>query len=192
MRLDLQCPRCKLCRGRTQVVPPDGPRRSPVVLVGEAPGEKEDKLGKPFVGRAGKMLGRVMAEQGVRREEVLITNTVKCRPPENRKPEKDEIGECFPYLEQELKRKSLVVALGKTSAESLLQRPVKMSDVANRNFHVEIVGIKTRVVPAYHPSACLYNLESRKSLGETMRLVRKVLDQKQGSWSNPQDCIVRR
>ncbi len=176
MRLDRECARCSLCGGRANVVAPEGPRRSPVALVGEAPGEKEDKLGRPFVGRAGKMLDRVMAENGVSRKEVLITNTVKCRPPNNRRPTGKEADECLPYLEQELKGKALVVALGKTAAENLLQRPVKMTEMANCEFYVDIMGIKTRIVPAFHPSAAMYNLRSRESLGETMRLVRSALD----------------
>ena len=158
------------------VVGPEGRRRSPIALVGEAPGEKEDLLGRPFVGRAGKMLDRIMAEQGIERKEVLITNTVKCRPPDNRRPTEEEVDECFPYLEQELKGKTLVIALGRTAAENLLQRPVRMAENANCEFYVEIMGIETRVVPAFHPSAAMYHFESRQSLAETMRLVRSELD----------------
>ncbi|MGD1060636.1 MAG: uracil-DNA glycosylase [Methanomassiliicoccales archaeon] len=176
MRLDKKCMRCVLCQGRANVVGPEGRRRSPIALVGEAPGEREDLLGRPFVGRAGKMLDRIMAEQGVERKEVLITNTVKCRPPDNRRPNDEEVDECFPYLEQELKGKALVIALGRTAAENLLQRPVKMTENANCEFYVEIMGIKTRVVPAFHPSAAMYNLRSRESLAETMSLVRSELD----------------
>ena len=176
MRLDPECMRCRLCQGRSNIVPPEGRKRSPIALVGEAPGEKEDLIGRPFVGRAGKMLDRVMTEQGVDRKEVLITNTVKCRPPGNRRPTADEVGQCYPYLEQELKGKVLVVALGKTASENLLQRPVKMTEMANCEFYVEIMGIKTWVVPAFHPSAAMYNLRSRESLGKTMSLVKRELD----------------
>jgi len=183
MRLDLECERCSLCRCRKNVVAPEGPRDSKVVLVGEAPGEQEDRLGRPFVGRAGKMLERIMSEQGVRRGEVLITNTVKCRPPKNRRPSKTEVDECYPYLEQEIAGKALVVALGKTAAENLLNRPIKMNEVANCEFYVEIMGIKTRIVPAFHPSAAMYRLSSRKSLGETMSLVRRELDRTESASS---------
>jgi uracil-DNA glycosylase family 4 len=175
MRLGDECARCRLCH-RAHVVPPEGPHGSPVALVGEAPGEKEDLLRRPFVGRAGKMLDRIMKEQGVDRTQVLITNTVKCRPPGNRRPTKGEVEECFPYLEQELEGKSLVIALGKTAAENLLRRPVKVSEMANHEFRVEIMGTRVRVMPAYHPSAAMYNLRSRESLGRTMALVRKELD----------------
>ncbi len=183
MRLDLDCLRCELCRGRSKVVGPEGSRNSAVVLVGEAPGEQEDKQGRPFVGRAGKMLDRLMKEQGVRRDEVLITNTVKCRPQNNRRPTKQEVAACYPYLEQEIAGKALVVALGKTAAENILQRPVKMNEVANCEFFVEIMGIKTRIVPAFHPSAAMYRLSSRKSLGETLSLVRKELDRTENASS---------
>ncbi len=147
-----------------------------MALVGEAPGEKEDLLGRPFVGRAGKMLDRIMTERGVSRNEVLITNTVKCRPPGNRRPTEEETDQCFPYLEQELKGKALVVAMGRTAAENLLQRPVKITEMANCEFYVEIMGMKTRVVPTFHPSAAMYNLRSREGLGKTMALVRSELD----------------
>ncbi|MDD1771126.1 MAG: uracil-DNA glycosylase [Methanomassiliicoccales archaeon] len=176
MRLDPECTRCRLCQGRSNVVAPEGRKRSPIALVGEAPGEREDQLGRPFVGRAGKMLDRIMAEQGVERDEVLITNTVKCRPPRNRRPTEGEADECYPYLEQELKGKALVITLGKTASENLLQRPVKMTDMANCEFYIEIMGIKARVMPAFHPSAAMYNLRSRESLGRTMLFVRKELD----------------
>lgn len=176
MRLDPACARCDLCNGRANVVAPEGRRRSPVALVGEAPGEKEDLLGRPFVGRAGKMLDRIMTERGVSRNEVLITNTVKCRPPGNRRPTEEETDQCFPYLEQELKGKALVVAMGRTAAENLLQRPVKITEMANCEFYVEIMGMKTRVVPTFHPSAAMYNLRSREGLGKTMALVRSELD----------------
>lgn len=122
------------------------------------------------------MLDRIMSEQGVRREQVLITNTVKCRPPNNRRPTKAEVDECYPYLEQEIAGKAMVVALGKTAAETILNRSLKMNEDANCEFYVEIKGIKTRIIPAFHPSAAMYRRSSRKSLGDTLRLVRQELD----------------
>jgi len=176
MRLDPQCTRCRLFEKRTQVVPPDGPLGARIVFVGEGPGEKEDIHGRPFIGRAGKMLDRLLSEQGVPRSEIMVTNTVKCRPPENRRPKEDEMRACFPYLEQELEGRTLIIALGKTSSENLLARKVNLAREANAELLIQIMGKGVRVIPAYHPSACLYNLKARQSLGQTMHLVREELD----------------
>jgi len=176
MRLDSECTRCRLSKKRTQVVPPDGPLGARIVFVGEGPGEREDVQGRPFIGRAGKMLDRILSEQGVPRSEIMITNTVKCRPPENRRPKEDEMRACFHYLEQELKGRTLVVALGKTSSENLLARKVNLAREANVEFLIQIMGEGVRVIPAYHPSACLYNPRAHQSLGQTMHLVREELD----------------
>ena len=176
MRLDPQCTLCRLSEKRTQVVPPDGPLSARIVFVGEGPGEKEDIQGRPFVGRAGKMLDRLLAGQGVPRSEIMITNTVKCRPPENRRPKEDEMRACFPYLEQELKGRTLVIALGKTSSENLLARKINLAKEANVESLIQVMGKGIRVIPAYHPSACLYSLKARQSLGQTMHLVREEFD----------------
>ncbi len=173
MELDLQCERCRLSQRRIQVVPPSGDLRSLVVFVGEGPGEKEDQKGAPFVGRAGKMLDRLLNEEGLPRERIMITNTVKCRPPDNRRPLPDEMQACFPYLEQELQDRQLIVAMGRTACENLLGRAVKVGQEANTYASIELMGKKKEVLLTYHPSACLYNLKAREGLRASIRLVRE-------------------
>ncbi len=173
MEIDLQCSRCRLSETRIQVVPPSGDLRSPVAFVGEGPGEKEDQKGMPFIGRAGKMLDRLLREEGLARERIMITNTVKCRPPENRRPLPDETCACFPYLEQELVDKLLIVAMGRTACENLLGRAVKVGQEANTMASVQLMGREKTVLLTYHPSACLYNLKAREGLQASIRLVRE-------------------
>jgi len=172
MFLDLDCTLCRLSEKRTHVVPPAGDLYSPVLFIGEAPGEKEDMKAVPFVGKAGRMLDRILAEEGLKRGSIMITNTVKCRPPANRRPTQEETMACSPYLECELRDRQLVVALGKTAAESLLQTKLTLKDCANQTFSLMVNGQKIDLIPTYHPSACLFNLTAREGLKETIKIVK--------------------
>ncbi len=133
-------------------------------------------VGRPFVGRAGKMLDSLMQEEGLDRDAIMITNTVKCRPPSNRNPSKEEMAACFPYLEQEIEGRELVVALGKVACRNLLGRDVKLEDQANIIRKVTVAGSTVRILPAYHPAACLFNLKARDSLRKSIRIARKALE----------------
>jgi len=175
MPLDLECQRCPLGRGRIQVVPPCGDVGSRVVLVGEAPGAQEDEMGVPFVGRAGKILDGLMKEAGLPRDRVMITNTVKCRPPKNRRPRPEEMRACRPYLEEELRGKDFILALGLSAAEDLLGRKMVMRDVANRPFEVELFGRKVVMMVTYHPSACIYRPPAKDTLREALRIAASYL-----------------
>ena len=106
---DKDCRLCVLCEGRTNLVLPSGDLDSPVVLVGEAPGENEDQQGAPFVGRAGQILNQAMEDVGLERSRVMITNTVKCRPPNNRDPEQSEMAACRKYLDSELSGRKAII-----------------------------------------------------------------------------------
>ncbi len=172
MILDMECERCRLCRTRTMVVPPSGDLRSPVVLVGEAPGANEDRLGRPFVGKAGGMLDRLLIEEGIPREALMITNTVKCRPPDNRRPKGDEMAACRPYLLQELSDRMVIVAMGRSACRSLLGREVTLEEAANTRMQVSIDGVAINLIPTYHPSACLFNLKAREGLRRTLSTIR--------------------
>jgi uracil-DNA glycosylase family 4 len=116
------CERCRLAAGRTQAVPGEGDPDTEVVFVGEGPGQNEDRLGRPFVGAAGELLEQLLGAVGWRREEVFITNVVKCRPPQNRDPEPDEIAACRPFLERQLAvlDPALVVTLGRHSLQTFM------------------------------------------------------------------------
>ncbi len=174
MFLDLDCELCRLCKGRTKVVAPSGDLGSLVIFVGEAPGEKEDLSGKPFVGKAGKMLDRLLREEGIDRERIMISNTVKCRPPGNRRPRPDEVESCRPYLEDELRDKQLIVCLGRTACEGLLNNKVVMKDCANQLFAICVEGRRIDLIPTYHPSAAMRNMEAREGLRATIRQVKEL------------------
>lgn len=173
MFLDLDCELCRLSHKRTKVVAPSGDLISPVVFVGEAPGEKEDLSGQPFVGRAGKMLDRLLKEEGLPRDRIMITNAVKCRPPGNRRPRPDEVLACRPYLEDDLRGKRLVVCMGRTACEGLLNNKVALKECANQLFAIAIGRERMDLLPTYHPSAALRNLEAREGLRRTIRWVRE-------------------
>jgi uracil-DNA glycosylase family 4 len=166
MKLDRECRRCLLCQGRANVVGPSGDLYSKLVFIGEAPGATEDRTGLPFVGKAGKMLDRLLAENGLPRSTIMITNAVKCRPPNNRRPTREEVEACRPYLIDDLNERCLIVALGLTASEGLLGRKVSLKVDANKVFQVGLGKGTISVMPTYHPSACLFNLTARKGLKE--------------------------
>lgn len=169
------CRLCGLCQQRTNIVLPCGNPQSPVVFVGEAPGENEDLQGVPFVGRAGKILNDAMSAAGIDRDSVMITNTVKCRPPGNRDPTQEEMAACRPFLDSELLGRRLIVGLGKSSARDLMGYDGPMKDVVNRIVKISIGGTEVDYLQAYHPMSCIYRKESRESLAETMRIVKGLL-----------------
>ena len=152
------CTNCRLHSGRTQAVPGEGHPDTEVVFVGEGPGMTEDKTGRPFVGRAGDLLVRMLATIGWRREEVFITNIVKCRPPDNRDPEPDEIAACSPFLARQLEllEPALLVTLGRHSLGRFLpgQRigqvhgTVRPADPASGAGPIPVYAL-------YHPAAAL-------------------------------------
>lgn len=166
------CQRCKLHRGRTQIVFGAGNPQADLVFVGEGPGEHEDLEGKPFVGKAGELLTRIIAAIGLRREDVYITNIVKCRPPQNRDPEPDEIAACEPFLRQQLEciQPKIICALGRFAAQTLLQTEVSISKLRGR-FH-DYHGIK--LMPTYHPAYLLRNPDDKRLVWEDMQLIQKT------------------
>ena len=153
--VDLACRRCALCEGRTQVVPGKGPRPAKLVIVGEAPGAEEDRVGAPFVGRAGALLDRALAAAGVGRDQVFITNVVKCRPPDNRKPLPAERAACRPFLEGEIDSAGagVVVALGGTAAQALLGRPVKVVSSGAALLEAHLAGAPRKLFVTLHPAS---------------------------------------
>ncbi len=166
MDLDPKCDKCPLCSGRTNVVGPSGNLGSKLVFMGEAPGETEDRLGKPFVGRAGKILDRMLAQNGLPREDIMITNAVKCRPPNNRRPTKEEVDACRPYLDEDLHGRCLIVAMGLTASEGLLGRKVSLKAEANKVFQVKMGSEMVNVMVTYHPAACIYSEAACEGLKE--------------------------
>ncbi len=157
------CTDCPLSEGRTNAVPGDGNPSSEIMFVGEGPGYYEDVQGLPFVGQAGQLLNELLAEIGLRREDVYITNVVKCRPPRNRDPQPDEIGECSKYLDRqiELIDPKVIVTLGRYSMDRFFpgQRISRIHGEARR------VG-QRMVVPMYHPAAALHQPSLRRTLSD--------------------------
>lgn len=168
------CQRCKLHTGRTQIVFGEGNPHADLVFVGEGPGYHEDRQGKPFVGKAGELLTRMIAAIGLHREEVYITNIVKCRPPNNRNPEPDEILMCEPFLVRQLERlqPKIICALGKIAAQTLLKTDIPISRLRGR-FH-DYHGIK--LMPTYHPAYLLRNPGDKRLVWEDLQLVQKAYE----------------
>jgi len=169
LRPSPDCRLCGLCAGRSTIVLAEGPEDAPLVLIGEAPGEKEDLTGRPFAGRSGKILTRMMEEAGLRREDVLITNAVKCRPPKNRPPTEEEMAACRPFLMSELSRAETIMTLGRSAARDILGREVVMSEEAGRPRPHLLDGRAVTLIPAYHPAATIYSREARESLRRTIK-----------------------
>lgn len=167
------CKLCDLCRKRTNLVLPTGDLDSPVVFVGEAPGENEDLQGKPFVGRAGDILNKLMEEVGLDRAKVMITNTVKCRPPMNRVPMPEEMAACRPFLDSELEGRKAVIGLGKSAIRDLTGYEGSMSQIVNTRQHITINGKDILFIPTYHPMACVYQKVAREQLKMTLITVKE-------------------
>jgi DNA polymerase len=170
------CRRCRLCESRTQAVPGEGPADAPVMFVGEGPGAAEDRQGRPFVGPAGQLLNQLLLGAGLRRPGVFITNIVKCRPPENRDPQSDEIEACSEYLEGQiaLLQPRLICLLGRPATQTLLNSTASMGLVHGRVFDKD--GLK--FMPLYHPAAALHNPGMRPALEQDFRALAAVVKEK--------------
>ena len=171
------CTNCPLHEQRTQVVFGDGNPNSPVVFVGEAPGEEEDRQGKPFVGRAGKYLNKKIEEVlGLRREDVYISNVCKCRPPANRKPTPKEIKACFPYLRKEIDIISpkVICCLGATAGEGVLGKSLPITRVRGQTFPYPY-DYKIKVLLTYHPAYILRNPRADKDFTQDMERLAQLL-----------------
>jgi DNA polymerase len=164
------CTRCKLHRGRTKLVFGDGNPKADLVFVGEGPGRDEDAQGLPFVGRAGKLLTQMIGAMGLQRQEVYICNVVKCRPPENRTPEKDEVETCSPFLLRQLDAISpkVIVCLGSVAAQTLLETNRGIS-----HFRGEWLDFRgKKLMATYHPA---YLLRNPSAKGEVWKDLQKVM-----------------
>jgi uracil-DNA glycosylase len=168
-----QCTQCRLHQGRTHVVFGVGNPHAELMFVGEAPGRDEDLQGEPFVGRAGQLLTRIIEAIGMKRQDVYIANVIKCRPPNNRNPEEDEISRCEPYLIRQiaLVKPQMIVALGTFAAQTLLKTKLPISQLRGR-FHT-YQGV--RVMPTFHPAFLLRNPERKRAVWEDMQAVQREL-----------------
>jgi uracil-DNA glycosylase len=175
VRTDIgDCTRCKLHRlGRRQIVFGVGNPSADLMFVGEAPGHDEDVQGIPFVGRAGQLLTKIIEAIGLSRDDVYIANVIKCRPPENRNPEQDEVETCEPFLFQQVDiiKPKVIVALGTFAARALLRTLDPISRLRGRVY--EYRGAK--LIPTFHPAYLLRNPASKREVWEDMKRVRALL-----------------
>jgi len=164
----MSCTRCPLHATRTQAVPGSGNLNAQVVFVGEAPGYHEDRLGVPFVGQAGKLLDQLLEGIGLARDDVFITNVLKCRPPENRDPLPAEIAACRDHLFRQVQiiRPRLICTLGNFATKLLSGRPDGISRVHGCELEISLGGTPTVLYPLYHPAAALYMPTMRSVLQE--------------------------
>jgi uracil-DNA glycosylase family 4 len=174
------CRRCKLHRTRRTLVFGEGHPEAKLMLIGEGPGFEEDVQGRPFVGKAGQLLTRILESIHLRREGVYITNIVKCRPPQNRNPEPDEIHSCYPFLVKQIQaiRPAIICALGSFATQTLLKTNAKITALRGKIHDLE--GIK--VIPTFHPAFLLRNPERKKDVWEDVKRVSELLRQ-----DNPPD-----
>ena len=168
------CQSCGLCAGRTHVVFGAGAPDADVMFVGEAPGHEEDRQGLPFVGASGSLLTKMIEAIGLTRESVYIANVIKCRPPQNRDPQKDEIAACEPLLKRQIEivQPQVICTLGRFAAQTLLQTTTGMGRLRGRVYDYE--GVK--VVPTYHPAALLRNPQWKRPTWEDLKRLRLEYD----------------
>ncbi|HET57690.1 MAG TPA: uracil-DNA glycosylase [Deltaproteobacteria bacterium] len=168
------CRRCGLHETRRNIVFGEGNPKAEVVFVGEAPGEQEDRQGKPFVGRAGQLLTKIIEAMGLSREDVYICNILKCRPPGNRNPRPEEIEVCEPFLKDQIRaiRPRVICAMGSFAARTLLKREAPIS-VLRGNFH-SYEGIP--LMPTYHPAYLLRNAGAKRLVWDDVRMIMSLLE----------------
>lgn len=177
-----KCCACGLGETRTNVVPGEGNPDARVVFVGEAPGADEDKQGRPFVGRAGKLLEKIINAMGFQRSEVFICNILKCRPPDNRDPKPDEIVKCLPFLQRQLELidPEVIVALGAHAAKTLLNtnKPIGQMRGKFHDYYTSEDAEPIKLMPTYHPAYLLrsYSVDNRTRVWEDMKKVLIELD----------------
>ena len=168
------CSRCKLhTLGRRQVVFGVGNPNADLMFVGEAPGADEDIQGEPFVGRAGQLLTKIIGAIGMTRGDVYIANVIKCRPPQNRNPEPDEVAQCEPFLFRQIDiiKPKVIVALGKFGAQCLLKTTEPITRLRGREYKYRDAFL----MPTYHPAYLLRNPSSKREVWEDMKRVRSIL-----------------
>jgi DNA polymerase len=163
------CTRCNLCKGRTTIVFGDGSPRAELMFVGEGPGHDEDVQGLPFVGRAGKLLNQMIEAMGLERSQVYIGNVVKCRPPGNRTPEKEEIATCAPFLDRQIAviRPKVIVCLGNVASQALLGTNKSISQFRGQWFDYR----GSKLLATYHPAFLLRNPSAKADVWTDLKKV---------------------
>lgn len=167
------CKKCSLCQTRTQTVFSDGDYKARLMFVGEAPGQDEDLQGKPFVGRAGQLLTKIIEAMHLKRSDVYIANVLKCRPPNNRSPHLEEIQHCSPYLFQQIQmvQPEMICALGTFAAQTILKTDRRIGELRGKFYDYQGIA----VLATYHPSYLLRNPEAKRDVWQDMQKIMKKL-----------------
>lgn len=171
------CQKCTLGKTRTTFVFGTGDPGADLMLIGEAPGEEEDKRGEPFVGRAGRLLDKILAAIGKSRKKgVYICNVLKCRPPQNRDPFPEEIVQCEPYLKEQINiiRPRLIVALGRVAGKTLLKMDLPLKKMRGKRY----TYANTELIVTYHPAALLRNESFKRPTWEDFKLIKSILEER--------------
>jgi len=177
-----KCCKCGLGKTRTNAVPGEGNPDARIVFVGEAPGADEDAQGRPFVGRAGHLLDKIINAMGLKRSDVYICNILKCRPPENRDPRPDEVINCLPYLQEQLEiiEPEIIVALGAHAARTLLENNKSIGQLRGKlhDYYPSLGKPPVKLMATYHPAYLLrsYSPENRRRVWEDMKKVLSELN----------------
>lgn len=173
------CTRCGLCQGRTHAVFGEGDPDARLMFIGEGPGQREDELGRPFVGRAGDLLAKMITAMGLTREQVYITNVVKCRPPNNRTPSPDEVATCWPYLQRQIQiiRPQVIVTLGGPATKTILDTKDGITRLRGKWHQFPGIDPPVAVMPTFHPAFLLrqYTEENRGRVWSDLQAVMQRL-----------------
>lgn len=172
------CKKCELWKTRNRPVPGDGNLDADIMLIGEAPGYNEDIKGLPFVGKAGKILDELLDSVDLRRQDIYICNILKCRPPKNRNPQKNEIDICTDYLNKQIKliNPSIIIPLGNFASSFIFERyglkPDKISNIHGMIFKVKTLYGELKIIPMYHPAVATYNPNKKDILLKDFNIIK--------------------
>ena len=171
-----KCKKCNLHKTRKNTVFGEGDPDSDIMIIGEAPGREEDEVGRPFIGRAGKLLNEFLKSIGLNRDLVFIVNTIKCRPPDNRDPEIVEINACSDYLDQQINiiKPKVLVLLGKIAANRLLGEDIPMSELRLKKFFIDKYDIP--IIVFYHPAYILRSPSQKKKVWDDLQYLKGIID----------------
>ncbi|MEM0350673.1 MAG: type-4 uracil-DNA glycosylase [Archaeoglobaceae archaeon] len=186
----LQCKKCELHKTKTRYVVGSGNEKAEIVFIGEAPGREEDIRGEPFVGSAGKLLSEMINAIGLRRDEVFISNVLKCRPPNNRDPLPEEIEACGEYLLRQLEiiKPNIIICLGRYSTEFIFRtfglQFTSITKLQGKIFEIDAWEKKVKIIPLYHPAAVLYRPQLRDEYVENFRKIGSLIKKRQKTLSD--------